>query len=211
MATEINVRISDPETARAEIERTRARMSETIDEIEDVLIRKKEELRETLDIRARIREKPLHAAGIVLGAGLLFGFLTAGRKKDPRAARERLEAEARAQKWEVRARRLLEIARDQEDDLDDLESVVGGLLADRHVHETDEYGYEDEDEEDGDYEDEDEDYEEEDDEDDYEGEDPDDPDADPSRWSEIRHSLGARADSLAARAKEGLEELRRRV
>jgi hypothetical protein len=121
MANEIRIEPEEPEAARAEIERTRARMSETIDEIEDVLLRKKSRLQDQLDVGARLREQPLKAAGIVFGIGLLLGFLTGGDDEDPA---ERLAAERRAQLWETRARRLLRIAREQEEEIDDLEAVV---------------------------------------------------------------------------------------
>jgi ElaB/YqjD/DUF883 family membrane-anchored ribosome-binding protein len=110
------------EAARDEIERTRARMSETLDDIEAVLIRKKEHLRETLDVGARLREKPLVTAGVVLGAGFLVGFLTGG--KDKKGEADRIATQARAVLWEERARRLMAIAREQEEDLEELEDAV---------------------------------------------------------------------------------------
>lgn len=68
----------DPDVARAEIEQTRARMSSTIDTIEEVLLRKKEQIQERLDVMAPVRQNPLPAAGVVFGAGLLLGLLTGG-------------------------------------------------------------------------------------------------------------------------------------
>jgi hypothetical protein len=111
-----------PNAARSEIEQTRARMSETLDEIEEVLLRKKERFRETMDVGARLREKPLVTAGVVLGAGFLIGFLTGGKDKAGEA--ERTAAQARAALWEERARRLLAIAREQEEDLEEMEGSV---------------------------------------------------------------------------------------
>jgi hypothetical protein len=122
MADDIRIQPKDPDAARAEIERTRARMSETIDEIEDALLRKKVELRERLDIGARIRERPLQTAGAVLCAGVLLGFLTGGA----RAPAVVVESD-RSALWEKRARRLLAIARAQETDIEELEAVVAGL------------------------------------------------------------------------------------
>jgi hypothetical protein len=121
MADEIRIQPKNPEAARAEIERTRARMSETIDEIEDVLLQKRERLKEQLDIGARIREKPLQAAGIAVGVGLLLGCLTGGGKKEPRRD---FDSEERAALWEARARRLLDIARAQEEAIEELETVA---------------------------------------------------------------------------------------
>src|SRR5688500_14629325 len=78
--------VDDPELARLQIEQTRARMSETIDQIEGALIRKKERLEERLDVLAparRIaRERPwLTLGGVVAGAPLL-GYVTGGRDGD---------------------------------------------------------------------------------------------------------------------------------
>lgn len=106
-----------PDAVRAEIETTRARMSATIDEIEDVLLEKKAVWQERLDVGAKIRENPIRAVGIVFGAGLALGFLTGGRSKGEKQA---ARAEKRASMWEERARRLLEIAQEQEDEIEDL-------------------------------------------------------------------------------------------
>lgn len=119
----------DPGVARAAIEQTRARMSETIDEIEEVLVRKKERLQDRLDVMAPVRENPLAAAGVVFGAGLLLGFLTGG-DGDHRASRDLDEdAEMRAETWERRARRLLSIAREQEEELEALAGRRGTRFA----------------------------------------------------------------------------------
>lgn len=122
MANQIRIQPEDPEAARAEIERTRARMSATIDELEVVLIEQKEKLRERLDFAARVRENPTKAAGIVFGVGLLLGFLTGGGDEDEEEDELALEqAAAAAALWETRARRLLGIARAQEDEIESLE------------------------------------------------------------------------------------------
>lgn len=126
-------RPEDPASARAEIEATRARMSETIDEIEDVLLRKKEEVRDRLDVMATVRERPLQTLGMIFGAALVLGFLTGGGGKKTELApvaleeededeeeedEEAAEAWERAEMWEDRAHRLLRIARAQEAELD---------------------------------------------------------------------------------------------
>lgn len=118
----------DPEAARAEIEVTRARMSETIDEIEDALLRKKERIQDKLDVFAPVRRSPLPSVGIALGAGVLFGLITAGdddedddhRDFSRSAHRDEYlrELEERADSWESRARRLLRIAQEQEEELE---------------------------------------------------------------------------------------------
>jgi ElaB/YqjD/DUF883 family membrane-anchored ribosome-binding protein len=134
----------NPEVARAQIEATRARMSETIDEIEDVLLRKKQRLREKLDVLAPVRERPLQAIGTLFGLGLALGLLTGGggheeeeeeeEDEEDEAATafipvqddddeeeeddEAAEAWERAEMWEDRARRLLRIAQAQESELE---------------------------------------------------------------------------------------------
>lgn len=115
----------DPEQARAEIAMTRARMSETIDEIEDALLRRKERIQDRLDIFSTVRERPLPAAGIAFGAGLVLGLLTGGSDDEDDDYEVEVEfedgfggslsASARADLWESRARRLLDIARQQRD------------------------------------------------------------------------------------------------
>lgn len=133
MSKEIRRDPNNPATAREDIERTRQRMSGTLDQIEDVLLRKKEELEEKkadlrrkLDVGGQIRDEPLLAAGIVLGAGFLIGFLTGGSGRSRKSVRS---ARKRGTKWENRARRLLEIARDQEHTIESLQAVRGRRAA----------------------------------------------------------------------------------
>lgn len=118
--------------ARTEIEMTRARMSETIDEIEDALLRKKARIQDRLDILAPVRERPIPSAAAALGAGLVLGFLTGGHADDQYDMHESgltdeqddglQAAEERAAKWEARARRLMKVAREQEAELDAISS-----------------------------------------------------------------------------------------
>jgi ElaB/YqjD/DUF883 family membrane-anchored ribosome-binding protein len=79
---DIEVEVDDPEAARAQIAHTRARMSGTIDEIEDVLLRRKEKIQHKLDPFSAVRKRPLQSAGIVFGAGLVLGLLTGGDDDD---------------------------------------------------------------------------------------------------------------------------------
>lgn len=146
---------NDPEIARAEIEHTRARMSDTIDEIEDVLVRQKERIQDRLDVLAPVREHALPAAGAALGAGLLLGLLTGGDDDDEDdydleveggygyGDRARHHAR-RADLWENRARRLLSIARDQEEEIEELRGEHRGGWRDA-VEDYDGYDYDDED------------------------------------------------------------------
>ena len=72
----------DPDAVRDEIERTRRRMSSTIDQIEGALQRKKGEIQERLDVVAPIRERPWIFAAGVFGTGLVLGLLTGGGGDD---------------------------------------------------------------------------------------------------------------------------------
>lgn len=128
----------EPREARTEIEMTRARMSETIDEIEDALLRKKARIQDRLDILAPVRERPVPSAAAALGAGLVLGLLTGGHADDKYEMNvsgrvdeqdDRLQAaEERAAKWEGRARRLMKVAREQEAELDAISSGQAGWV-----------------------------------------------------------------------------------
>jgi ElaB/YqjD/DUF883 family membrane-anchored ribosome-binding protein len=127
--------VDDPELARLQIEQTRARMSDTIGQIEETLLRKKEAVEERLDVmapvRRKARENPYPVIGGVFLAGLILGFLTGGDDEDdaPTPAvrryavdfdRERAHGthwEERARTWERRARRLMDLANRQEAEL----------------------------------------------------------------------------------------------
>lgn len=124
----------DPELARAEIEATRNRMSGTIDEIEDVLVRKKERIQQRLDVLAPVRENPWQSMGIALGAGVLFGLLTGGDEERARAEPAH-DWERRAAVLEARTRRLLAIAREQEDELRSLRRKQEKKLRRRRLRE----------------------------------------------------------------------------
>jgi hypothetical protein len=124
MANHIRTEPRTSDAARDEIEQTRARMSETIDEIEGVLLRKKENLRSRLDVAARLKDNPLQVAAGAVAAGLLLGLLTGGGREqgdDPATRR-------RASIWENRARRLVAIARAQQEEIDQLEASLGDLI-----------------------------------------------------------------------------------
>lgn len=127
--------VDDPDLARMQIEQTRARMSDTIGQIEESLLRKKEQVEEKLDVmapvRRKARENPYPVVGGVFLAGLILGFLTGGDDDDdePTPAvrryavdfdRERAYGnhwEERARTWERRARRLMDVANRQEAEL----------------------------------------------------------------------------------------------
>jgi hypothetical protein len=147
--------VDDPELARMQIEHTRARMSETIDQIEDALVRKRAQVEEKLDVMAPVRRRVRDNAWPMLGGvflgGLILGFLTGGdddedddydddrprkRRKGRKGGRarsavsefgmdqdrEQVEAyggyyQERAELWERRARRLMDVANQQEAEL----------------------------------------------------------------------------------------------
>ncbi|CAN5744022.1 hypothetical protein BH23GEM6_BH23GEM6_07810 [soil metagenome] len=140
MADEIRVvpegmEADDPEITRAQIANTRARMSGTIDEIEDVLLRRKEQIQHRLDPFSTVRDRPFQAVGAVFGAGLVLGLLTGGDDDDDddyddgefdhdldvdvefefEGSTSLSAAEARAEKWERRARHLLHLAREAQE------------------------------------------------------------------------------------------------
>lgn len=128
--------VDDPELARLQIEQTRARMSDTIGQIEETLLRKKEAVEEKLDVmapvRRKARENPYPIIGGVFLAGLVLGFLTGGDDDEDDAPtpavrryavdfdRERAHGthwEERSRTWERRARRLMDLANRQEAEL----------------------------------------------------------------------------------------------
>lgn len=129
--------VSDPELARLQIEQTRARMSDTIEQIEEALVRKRAQVEEKLDVMAPVRRKARENAFPLLGgvflAGLVLGYLT-GESDDDEAARPAIRefgmnqdvrgraaysthAQEKAELWERRARRLMEVANQQEAEL----------------------------------------------------------------------------------------------
>src|SRR5688500_8879473 len=110
--------VDDPELARLQIEQTRARMSETIDQIEGGQIRKKERLEKSRDVLASARriarERPWLTLGGVVAGALLLGYVTGGRDEDEEGEERVVELdrggldpqwEDRARTWERRARR----------------------------------------------------------------------------------------------------------
>lgn len=127
--------VDDPELARLQIEQTRARMSDTIGQIEDTLLRKKERIEEKMDVmapvRRKARENPYPIIGGVFLAGLILGWLTGEGDEEEEATpavrryavdfdRERAHGthwEERARTWERRARRLMDVANRQEAEL----------------------------------------------------------------------------------------------
>ena len=106
--------------ARQEVERSRARISGTLDEIEDRIVEKRERLRQRFAIVDRVKDRieraPLGAVGAAVGVGLLIGMLGGGSDDD-----EDLDEDDRA---ELRA--LLEQARETGVPLHGAVRVKGG-------------------------------------------------------------------------------------
>lgn len=117
--------------AKEEIRATRARISGTLDEIEGRILQKKEQIEERLDFLAPVRERPLRVLGAVFGAGLALGLLTGGHDEEDDIddgdveEEDDEESDDLAELWEGRARRLLRIAREQEEEIDDLRARLG--------------------------------------------------------------------------------------
>jgi hypothetical protein len=143
----------DPDAVRDEIERTRQRMSSTIDQIEGALQRKKGEIQEKLDVVAPIRERPWVFAAGVFGTGLVLGLLTGGGDDDdrdhvkvPRALLAGMNLNeggetgngstggagyaggagfsGRPGEWEDRSRELLQVVTRQEEEIRDLRAAL---------------------------------------------------------------------------------------
>lgn len=80
------------EQARAQVEQSRARIADTLDDIEERLLEKRHELQERLDVRKRVREQidrePLLALAAAAGVGFLAGMI--GRRRT--AERDELRA-----------------------------------------------------------------------------------------------------------------------
>src|SRR5215218_4034944 len=128
----------DPDAVRDEIERTRERMSSTIDQIEGALLRKKGEIQEKLDVAAPIRERPWVFAAGVFGTGLVLGLLTGGGDDDdrdtvkvPRSMLAGLGMEGNGgaglsggREWEDRSRELLQVVARQEEEIRDLRAAL---------------------------------------------------------------------------------------
>lgn len=108
------------EQARAHVEESRARLSETLDEIEDRLVEKRLELQEKLDVKKRVRErvdrKPLTMVAVAAGAGFLIGLI--GRRRRAHAEREPVDRD------ELRA--LLRETREEDGEHDDVHEVHVG-------------------------------------------------------------------------------------
>jgi len=125
----------DVEAARAAVVDSRARISATIDELEERIVDTKESLRDRLDVarpaRAIIRAAPLIVVAAAVSAGLLFGLVTGGRSKRGRPIElQDVDREA-LQRWRrQRRKRLLDAAEHEPPHFDPPPSRLGRLIRD---------------------------------------------------------------------------------
>lgn len=126
----------DPHRVRSEIEQTRARMSRTIDELEEALVRKKERLEERLDVAAPVRERvrsaPLLYAGGVFAAALAAGYLSGDHgdgASSPEDEKPRGRGKKKSARWEKRTRELEETVERQEAEIRALRASLAAAPA----------------------------------------------------------------------------------
>jgi hypothetical protein len=78
------------------------------------------------DLLRAVRERPLASLGVVLGAGVLLGLLTGGKKEPELRTRTPERSGGDPELWEKRARRLLRLAREQREELERLRAIRWG-------------------------------------------------------------------------------------
>jgi hypothetical protein len=130
----------DPEAARLGILETRSRMSETIDQIEEQLLRRKERLQARLDLRGQLRDqlaparevveaRPLAVLGGAVLLGAVVGYLTGGgedgRGLDEPGPENRQEWRRRARRWESRSRELMRLNAELDEEVRRLRADLG--------------------------------------------------------------------------------------
>jgi hypothetical protein len=94
METKMVETAGDPRTvdeARDAVERSRQRISSTLDALEDRIVEKKHEIQERVDVlrpvRAQIAERPFTAVAVAVGVGALLGSIGGGDGDDHRHSR----------------------------------------------------------------------------------------------------------------------------
>jgi len=125
--------------AQAAVAHSRARVSATIDELEERIIDKKEELQGRLDVarpvRALVGASPLVAMAVAAGVGLLLGLASRGRRRRPREIPLNAVDDDAIRSWRrERRKRLLETAGRELPRFEPPPSRLGRLVRDL-VHE----------------------------------------------------------------------------
>jgi ElaB/YqjD/DUF883 family membrane-anchored ribosome-binding protein len=89
MSTRTESTADEPRTvgeARDAVERSRQRISSTLDQLEDRIVEKKHEIRERVDVlrpvREQIAERPFTALAVAAGVGALLGSIGGGADDD---------------------------------------------------------------------------------------------------------------------------------
>jgi ElaB/YqjD/DUF883 family membrane-anchored ribosome-binding protein len=89
MTTEMGESGVEPQTvdqARDAVERSRERISRTLDRLEDRIVDKKHELQDKADVfrpvKTQVRQRPLTAIAVAVGIGALLGSLGGGHEEE---------------------------------------------------------------------------------------------------------------------------------
>lgn len=88
MSSRTEQMVGEPQTvdeARHAVERSRERISHTLDELEGRIVEKKHSLQDRMDVmrpvREQVRTRPFTAVAVALGTGVLLGSLGGGEEK----------------------------------------------------------------------------------------------------------------------------------
>jgi ElaB/YqjD/DUF883 family membrane-anchored ribosome-binding protein len=102
----------EPQTvdqARDAVERSRERISATLDRLEDRIVEKKQELQEKADVfrpvKNQVRQRPLIAIAVAVGVGALVGSLGRGRENRASLKQPLTDEDARRELREWREHR----------------------------------------------------------------------------------------------------------
>ena len=122
--------------ARDAVERSRQRISTTLDALEDRIVEKKHEIQDRVDVlrpvREQIGQRPFTAVAVAVGVGALLGSLGGGedeKESRSRRGRGRLSEDDREElrEWRKMRRERLEARRSSHEDGDDGGSRLDAL------------------------------------------------------------------------------------